>query len=167
MSMHLFSMLAAAGVAFGVMLTATPAQADPDFPAAAAWGGGTAVVTNDEGFLPPGVVTSYGLTAEVKFSGEALGEFTCMVHGGHGGLTAKLTSGEHLGEGCIVFYGTSTCVFPGIGVFFDEPITLYVCGGGPGEGGFALCFDNFPQFGCDVETVRTGVIKYHERVVEP
>lgn len=120
--------------------------------------GGRAVVTNEEGFLPPGVVTEFGVNAWIDSSGEAMGEFTCLVEPGGGGFTADITGGEDLGGGCVSLTGTSTCVFPAFGVFFDEPITLTVCAGGPDEGGFAVCFDNFPSFGYDEETVINGVI---------
>ncbi len=77
-----------------------------------------------------------------------------------GGFTADITGGEDLGGGCVELTGTSTCVFPAFGVFFDEPITLTVCAGGPDEGGFTVCFDNFvEEFGCEEETVINGVIK--------
>ncbi len=121
-------------------------------------GGGRAVVTNEEGFLPPGVVTEFGVNAWIDSSGEAMGQFTCIVEQGGGGFTADITGGEDLGGGCVLLTGTSTCVFPAFGVFFDEPITLTVCAGGPDDGGFTACFDNFPSFGCDEETVINGVI---------
>ena len=122
-------------------------------------GGGRAVVTNEEGFLAPGVVTEFGVNAWIDSSGDATGQFTCFVEPGGGGFTANITGGTDLGGGCVELTGTSTCVFPGIGVFFDEPITLTVCAGGPDEGGFTVCFDNFPSVGCDEETVINGVIK--------
>ncbi len=122
-------------------------------------GGGRAVVTNEEGFLPPGVVTEFGVNAWIDSSGEAMGQFTCFVEPGGGGFTADITGGEDLGGGCVLLTGTSTCVFPGFDVFFDEPLTLTVCAGGPDEGGFTVCFDNFVgEFGCDEETVINGGI---------
>ncbi len=122
-------------------------------------GGGRAVVTNEEGFLPPGVVTEFGVNAWIDSSGEAMGQFTCIVEQGGGGFTADITGGVDLGGGCVLLTGTSTCVFPAFGVFFDEPITLTVCAGGPDEGGFTACFNNFvEEFGCDEETVINGVI---------
>ena len=42
-------------------------------------GGGRAVVTNEEGFLPPSVVTEFGVNAWIDGSGEAMGQFTCIV----------------------------------------------------------------------------------------
>ena len=48
-------------------------------------GGGRAVVTNEEGFLPPGVVTEFGVNAWIHSSGEAMGQFTCFVEPGGGG----------------------------------------------------------------------------------
>ena len=78
---------------------------------------------------------------------------------GGGGFTADITGGEDLGGGCVLLTGTSTCVFPGFGVFFDEPLTLTVCTGGPDQGVFTVCFDNFvEEFGCEEETVINGVI---------
>ena len=96
-------------------------------------GGGRAVVINEEGFLPPGVVTEFGVNAWIDSSGEAMGQFTCFVEPGGGGFTADITGGEDLGGDCVLLTGTSTCVFPGIGVFFDEPVTLTVCAGGPDQ----------------------------------
>ena len=122
-------------------------------------GGGRAVVTNEEGFLPPGAVTDFGVNASIDSSGGATGQFTCFVEPGFGGFTADITGGADLGGGCVLLTGTSTCVFPGIGVFFDEPVTLTVCAGGPDEGDFTVCFDNFVvEFGCDEETVINGNI---------
>ena len=121
-------------------------------------GGGRAVVTNEEGFLPPGAVTEFGVNASIDSSGGAMGEFTCFVEPGFGGFTADITGAADLGGGCVLLTGTSTCVFPAFGVFFDEPVTLTVCAGGPDEGEFTVCFDNFPSFGCDEETVINGNI---------
>ena len=124
-------------------------------------GGGRAVVTNEEGFLPPGAVTEFGVNARIDDSGEAMGQVSCFVEPGAGGFTADITGGEDLGDSCVLLTGTSTCVFPGFGVFFDEPVTLTVCTGGPDEGGFTVCFANFEEFCCDEETVINGVINEH------
>ena len=88
------------------------------------------------------------------------GRFTCMVERGGGGFTADITGGEVLDDDCVLLTGTATCVFPGGGgVFFDEPVTIIVCHGGPGEGSFVACFDNFvADFGCDEETLINGQI---------
>ena len=93
-------------------------------------GGGRAVVTNEEGFLDPDVVTEFGVNARIDSSGDATRQFTCFVEPGGGGFTTNITGGADLGGDCVELTGTSTLVFPGIGVFFDEPVTLTVCPGG-------------------------------------
>lgn len=124
-------------------------------------GGGRAVVTNEEGFLPPGAITEFGVHVWVDdpILGDA-GTFVCFVEGGDGGFVADITNASVLPDDTIMLRGASTCVLAPIGleVFFDEPITICVYGSGPGVGGFDVFFDNAPEFGADEETVISGRI---------
>lgn len=121
-------------------------------------GAGQAVFTVSESGTPLGTVTEFGLNAMVAANGSAMGQFACWVSKpGGGGLTAKITGGKVVGN-TLVLTGTSTCVFfKGGGVFRDEPIQLTVRPGGPGVGGFTLCFPNFGF--CDTEVITKGSIR--------
>ena len=156
-----------AAVVVAVAVTCVSIKAEPPEPPEGALarvqGGGRAEVTSDGGFLLPGVVTEFSVN--VWIDDPVLGDFgtfACFVQPGGGGFVADITGAEVLDNGCILLTGTSTCVFPGGGgVFFDEPVTIFVCGGGPGEGGFTVCFDNFvvdTPCDCDVEEVINGQI---------
>ena len=164
MSTRFVSKLVAAvivAVAVACVSSTAQAQEPPEEALARVHGGGRAVVTNTEGFLLPGVVTEFSVNAWIPLFGGA-GQFVCWVEGGGGGFNADITGVDILSDGCILLTGTSTCVFPGIGVFFDEPVMIIVCVGGPGEGGFTVCFDNFvAEFGCEEETVINGQITVH------
>lgn len=139
---------------FSLILVVSGRPATAATPLVTVSGGGRA--TFDPGEELEGLETKFSVGAQLNEDGSAAGHFNCLIEGVVV-LTGDVLSGHMNPDGSVTLEGLGTVVDLEFGIFRNEPFSVTMEAGGPGEGHFVYT-DVVTGPAGDAETVSHGQI---------